>query len=210
MYTPKHFLQNDVERCFALIEQNPLALIITQDNGEIDANSIPLILSQKSSNPVLQGHVAKANPIWKTLESTQSALIVFQGVDHYISPNFYATKKANPKVVPTWNYSTVHIKASVNVHHDVQWKRAMLETLTNKHESTQPKPWSVDDAPSDYIDKQMAGIVGIELIATNMLGKWKVSQNQPRENQTSVIAALPKTEQGLHMANEIDSHKKGD
>lgn len=208
MYTPKHFLQSEVEHCLALIEKNPLGLIIANIDDDINANLIPLMLAEKSAKPVLKGHVAKANSVWQVLERSKSVLIVFQGIDHYISPNYYATKKQNPKVVPTWNYSTVQIKASVTVHHDAQWKREMLTALTNTHEATQPKPWSMSDAPTDFIQKQMAGIVGIELTAISMLGKWKMSQNQPLENQMSVIQALPNSGQGQKMADEIRTFKK--
>ena len=119
-------------------------------------------------------------------------LVVFQGEESYISPSGYATKAEHGKVVPTWNYAAVHVYGELRVIDDPDWIFAQISSLTAANEAALPQPWAVIDAPADYIEKMLGAIVGIEITITRLLGKWKVSQNQPAENRTSLIATLEK------------------
>jgi transcriptional regulator len=95
-------------------------------------------------------------------------------------------------VVPTWNYAAVHAYGELRVIDDPHWIFAQISALTAANEAALPQPWAVTDAPADYIEKMLGAIVGIEISITRLLGKWKVSQNQPAVNQASLIAALEK------------------
>jgi transcriptional regulator len=117
-------------------------------------------------------------------------LAIFQGPHAYISPQWYATKQEHGKVVPTWNYTIVQARGTMQVHDDAAWIRGQLQELTTQQESGFPQPWSVDDAPRDYTDKMLQALVGIEIPVRQMTGKWKVSQNQPAVNRESVVHAL--------------------
>jgi transcriptional regulator len=123
-------------------------------------------------------------------------LAIFHGPDAYISPSWYATKGETGKVVPTWNYAVVHAYGLVRVVDDPSWLRAQLEALTMQHEALFPEPWAVSDAPREFTEKLMANIVGVEMVISRLLGKWKVSQNQPQRNQASAIEGLKAS--GLH------------
>jgi transcriptional regulator len=73
---------------------------------------------------------------------------------------------------------------------DAAWLRAQLEALTAHNEASLPKPWAVSDAPRDYTEKLLGSIIGIEMVISRLSGKWKTSQNQPQQNQASVIEGL--------------------
>lgn len=105
-------------------------------------------------------------------------------------PFWYPTKEEDGRVVPTWNYMVTHAYGSLNVIDDAAWVRAQLERLSERHEAGRPLPWRVDDAPEEYIDKLLKAIVGIEIPISRLVGKWKVSQNQPAENRTGVERGL--------------------
>ena len=190
MYCPKQFSQNDPEKLKALIRDYPLATLITHSDSGLEANQIPFILNQANNKQVLQGHLAKANPLWKTINNYSEVLVVFHGPDCYISPNYYPSKQQDGKAVPTWNYVSVQVKGVMSYIEDKDWNRQMINKLTDQHEAGQPSPWTVDDAPSAFTDKMLKAIVGIEIEVLSMMGKWKVSQNQSRQNQQGVIAAL--------------------
>jgi len=117
-------------------------------------------------------------------------LAIFHGPDSYITPGWYATKQETGKVVPTWNYAVVHAYGSLRVIDDASWVRAQLETLTAHNEAGFAHPWSVSDAPHEYTEKLIEAIVGFEIVITKLTGKWKVSQNQPAQNQAGVITGL--------------------
>lgn len=199
MYIPRHFEQPNIEVMHELIRTRPLATLVTLSANGINANHIPLHLSE---SPVpfgtLRGHVARSNPIWRDLESNIEVLAIFHGPNAYISPSWYATKLETGKVVPTWNYTVAHAYGSLRIIDDADWIRTQLEALTDHNETAFPEPWAVSDAPSYFTDKLIESIVGIEIVITRLSGKWKVSQNQPPQNQASVI-------QGLNNSGQSDA-----
>ena len=193
MYLPKHFAEDDVAEMHALMRANPLATLVSHGPDGLNANHIPLLLTDAEPHGKLQGHVARANPLWKPGSVTGEVLVVFHGDESYISPSGYATKAEHGKVVPTWNYVAVHAYGELRVIDDPDWILAQVSALTATSEATLPQPWAVTDAPADYIGKMLGAIVGIEITVTRLLGKWKVSQNQPPANQASLITALAGT-----------------
>ena len=107
--------------------------------------------------------MARGNPQWRELAAVEQCLVVFQGPQQYITPSWYPTKQEHGKVVPTWNYVTVHAWGAPQVIEDTAWLRRQIEDLTNLNEGVLPKPWKVDDAPEQYLASQMKGIIGIEI-----------------------------------------------
>lgn len=211
MYIPTHFDESRPEVLRALISAHPLATLVTLTADGLNANHIPLRLhAEEGALGTLRGHVARANAIWKDIDARVETLAVFQGPDSYITPGWYATKQETGKVVPTWNYAVVHVYGSLRAIDDPAWLRPHLAALTETHEASREEPWHVSDAPADYTEKLMLGIVGIELTITRMTGKWKVSQNQPAANQAGVIAGLREhpSESAARMAELVAERKK--
>jgi len=195
VYIPQHFDEPSLAVMHELIRAQPLATLVTLSPQGLDANHIPLHLTNAAlPYGVLRGHVARANPMWRALQANIEVLAIFHGADAYISPAWYATKKEHGKVVPTWNYAVVHAYGTLRVIDDATWIRAQLETLTAHQESQLPSPWAVADAPQEFTEKLIQSIVGIEIVITRLMGKWKVSQNQPVANQMGIIDGLSKVE----------------
>ena len=192
MYIPSKFEEPRAEVMHELIRAYPLATIVTLGADGLNANHIPLYLAESTPFGTLQGHIPRANPMWKDAASDKEALAIFHGPDDYITPAWYATKQETGKVVPTWNYATVHAYGTLRVIDDAAWIRAQIEHLTAQQEGQFDTAWQVDDAPPDYINALLNTLVGIELTITRLQGKWKVSQNQPSTNRDGVIAGLHK------------------
>lgn len=191
MYIPKQFEEVRIDVMHALIRAHPLATLVTHPSSGLNANHIPLHLSESPSPyGTLQGHIARANPLFGEIADGIETLAIFHGPAAYITPSWYATKKETGKVVPTWNYAVVHAYGFLRVVDNASWLRAQLVALTEDNEAPFPEPWEIADAPPEYIEKIIAAIVGVEMVVTRMLGKWKVSQNQPTKNQASVISGL--------------------
>jgi transcriptional regulator len=203
MYVPKAFEENRIDVMHRLIRENPLATLVVQTAGGMEANHIPLHINMDGSEfGTLVGHIARSNPLWKIFSAEAQVLVIFQGANTYISPSWYATKKENGKVAPTWNYAVVHASGFMRAIEDPVWIRDLLNTLTDEHEAQFTQPWSVSDAPADYVEKLIDAVVGIEISISTMIGKWKVSQNQPENNRQSVIDNLKSSSnpQDQHMA----------
>ncbi len=191
MYIPKHFAEPRVDVLHQLIRSRPLSTLVTLSSSGLNANHIPLHLSLESSSfGTLRGHVARANPIWSGIANDVEALAIFHGPDAYVTPSWYPTKAETRKVVPTWNYAVAHAYGTLRVVDDPTWLSGHLEELTAHNEAAFSEPWQLDDAPPDFIEKLIGAVVGIEIVITRLVGKWKTSQNQPTQNQEGVIRGL--------------------
>jgi len=139
----------------------------------------------------LVGHVAKPNPIVRLVgDRTVPALVILPGTDAYVSPNYYPSKRVEPRVVPTWNYDMVHVHGRLRLVDDPEWLLALVTRLTNVHEAERAEPWAVADAPNDFIEAMLRGIVGVEVRIERVEGKGKWSQNRRAEDQAGVAAGL--------------------
>jgi transcriptional regulator len=149
-----------------------------------------ILASRADGVQLLRGHVARGNSVWKSLTPDAPVLVIFGGADHYISPSWYPAKKEHGKVVPTWNYSVVHAHGTIRFS-DVKSRTLEYVTdLTNSQEGVRTQPWQVADAPAQYIDMQLSGILTFEITVTRMIGKFKASQHRPAAERQSVGEAL--------------------
>jgi transcriptional regulator len=191
MYIPAAFEEQDVSVMHSLMREHPLATLVTQSDEGSVANHIPFVLdSGRGSYGTLRGHVARANPVWQTSFATGAALVVFQGPQAYVTPSWYPTKRLNGEVVPTWNYTAVHAHGIPGVIQDHDWLLALVGDLTALHEAREAHPWSVTDAPREFVDRLLGNIVGIEIPIERLVGKWKVSQNRPEADRRAVAEGL--------------------
>jgi len=194
MYVPKHFAEERSEVLHAAIARTGLATLVTLGPDGLIATHLPLLLDV-TAGPLgtLYGHVARGNPQWRDFNPTVDALAIFLGPEAYVSPSWYATKRENARVVPTWNYLTVHAYGSLRTFDDADRLRAHVTRLTDRQEAPRDDRWRVSDAPGDFVDGMLKGIVGLELPITRLEGKWKMSQNRPAADQQGAIVGLEAT-----------------
>jgi transcriptional regulator len=191
MYQPALFREDRVEEQHALIRAHPLGLLVTAGPGGLMANPIPFLVdSDVPPHGMLRCHVARANPQWRELGASGECLVVFQGPQTYVTPSWYATKRETGKVVPTWNYATVHVWGKPRVVDDETWLRRQIADLTAQQEGARAAPWQVGDAPEPFVAAQVKGIIGIEIEIVRTEGKWKVSQNRPEADRAGVVEGL--------------------
>ena len=191
MYQPPAFREDRIEVQHALVRAHPLGLLITAGPAGLLANLFPFLLDADGTDKgTLRLHMARANPQWHELESVEECLVVFQGPQDYVTPSWYATKRETGKVVPTWNYATVHAWGKPRVMNDDAWLRTQIEDLTKSREAPRAAPWLVDDAPADFVAMQMRAIVGVTIPISRIEGKWKMSQNRPEADRAGVIAGF--------------------
>jgi transcriptional regulator len=208
MYCPAHFREERPGVLRALMRAAPLASLVIATEHGLEANLVPLLIREgprgasdaSEAGLVLVGHVARANPIWKK-PARGEALAIFSGPQGYISPSAFASKREHGKVVPTWNYVTVHAHGPLRWIEDDAWLAAFLEELTNEHEAGRAEPWRVSDAPADFTAATRRGIVGLEMPVTRLEGKLKLNQNRPLADRQSVIADL--RQQGDEASNAL-------
>jgi len=201
MYVPPHFAEEDKAQLHQAIRDTRLATLVTLGSEGMEASHVPILLDGgEGPYGTIRGHLARANPQWRRASAETPALAMFLGPDAYVSPNWYATKRETGKVVPTWNYLAIHAYGRVEFFEDAERLRAIVTSLTQRHEGRREKPWAVTDAPEDYIQAQLRGIIGFRLPIDRLEGKWKLSQNRPEADRRGVVAGLEGEGGGLESA----------
>jgi transcriptional regulator len=191
MYVPAHFREDDVAALHALVRAHPLATLVTLGAGGLVANHIPMEIDpEPGPHGTLRGHVARANPVWKEARPDVDALAIFVGPEIYDTPSWYPAKQEHGRVVPTWNYAVVHAHGPLRFVEDRAWLRALVTRLTQAHEAGRAPAWQVTDAPEEFVERQLGGIVGVEMPVARLEGKWKVSQNRGAADRAAVASAL--------------------
>ena len=191
MYKPIHFNETDQEAMRSLIAAAPLATFVVAGPHGLDANHIPFVLTGSDlAESYLHAHIPRANPLSEILVEGRDCLAIFHGPEGYISPSYYASKAKHGKVVPTWNYRVVHVHGRARTVDDPEWVLNQMTRLTCLKEQERTKPWAVSDAPDEFIDTLLKSLVGIEVSIERFEGKTKASQNQPAENQKSVLELM--------------------
>ena len=204
MYIPRHFGLEDRPQISEFVAAAGAAHLVTFDGAELTATLLPVIWDQDDGTSHasgngngdgagygrLLGHIALANRQWETAQPGVPALAIVPGPQAYISPNWYASKREHGRVVPTWNYVTVHFTGPVTFHRDPEWLRGLVTRLTTKYEDQREQPWHVTDAPPAFIDGQLRGIVGVEMTVTRVEAKAKLSQNRGAADRAGAIEGL--------------------
>ena len=191
MYVPSHFAETDDRRIAQFVDRHPLATVVVVSDGRLEAHHLPVV----RQGPLAVGarliaHVARGNPLWRLAESRVAALLVFSGAAAYVSPSYYPGKNEHGRVVPTFNYAAVHVHGELACSHDEAARRNAVERLTAHLEATRHPPWSLADAPEDYVAAMLRGIVALSFEVRAFEVKFKASQNKSVADRRGVVQGL--------------------
>ena len=143
MYVPAHFKEDRVDVLHAFMRATRLATLVSMTADGMIASHAPLLLDpEPAPYGTLVGHLAKANPHARSSDPAVQTLVIFQGVDGYITPSYYPTKQQHGKVVPTWNYTAVHAYGTLEVFDDPDRLLGVVTRLTQLHEAPRSLPWA--------------------------------------------------------------------
>jgi len=188
VYIP-HFNTMDSPDVHAFVTATASAEVVTVGrDGTPLATLLPILWSQDGGTVI--AHMARANQHWREIEPNSPCLAIVAGPQAYISPSWYPAKAEHGRVVPTWNYSAVHLIGTITVHDDPEWVRRAVTELTERHEQHRETPWEVTDAPEKYVSGQLKAIVGLEMTVVRVDAKAKLSQNRSEADQDGVIDGL--------------------
>ena len=200
MYMPASFAENDPAVIAEFIAANPLGVLVSHSDEGLVVTPVPFQFDGQK----LVTHVSRANKHWQSLQSNPACVVVFQGANSYVTPEWYKTKAETGMVVPTWNYEIVQFSGSATVHDDAAWIRAQVGNITDHMEAARDHAWAVSDAPDDFVGKQLRAIVGIEISISEAVGKWKMSQNRNADDAHGVVAGLSNPTDPHHNALVAD------
>ncbi|MFC4618906.1 FMN-binding negative transcriptional regulator [Camelliibacillus cellulosilyticus] len=203
MYIPKHFKVTDFDEIREFIRGNSFGTIVTTQHGKPIATHLPLELHQQGEDDFITGHMAYANPQWKTLgENKDHVLVIYQGPHAYISSSWY--KHEN---VPTWNYQSVHVYGTANIMSEQELKDD-LKLLLQKYEHHRQHA-ALWENLSPQTKKQIKGIVGFKIKVQEVQAAYKLSQNRNEEDYRNIIQKLneEKDLNAHQIANVMENRK---
>ena len=183
MYVPpKHAIGE--EAAWAIIREAGAGMLVVAKSDGLQSVFVPVVVSEDRTK--ILSHVAKANSWWRSLNDGDEVLGLFLVASAYVSPSNYPSRFESPGVVPTWNYVAAEVRGRLTVHDDPDWLQRQVRVLTSQFEAGRSPQWHVEDAPSEYVDRQVKAIVGIEIDVVAIQGKAKLSQNRPEVDHDSV------------------------
>jgi transcriptional regulator len=201
VYVPGHFDESRIDALRAFVAQHPLVTLVSRGAEGLIASHLPMLWDPEPAPlGTLRGHIARPNPQREVVGDYLDALAIFVGPAAYVSPNWYPSKREHGKVVPTWNYMAVHAYGPLAIIEDVAWLRAFVTRLTTVHEAHSAEPWQVTDAPGEFIEAMLKGIVGIEIPIARVEGKWKLSQNRSASDRAGTITGLAASQDAASQA----------
>ena len=191
MYKMTGYVETCAEAMTALMNAHPLATVFTSGDG-LAAYHVPFEIGAPtldSPHGVLRAHLGRPNPLLR--QDGQPMLVVFNGPSGYVSPSLYEEKPLHGKVVPTYDYAVVHVHGTLKVIDDAAWMLALLNRMTNHFEGGRAMPWSIEDAPREFIDKLLGHLVGIEIPIARIEGMRKMSQNKSLGTRRAIAEDVP-------------------
>ena len=183
MYIHKLYREEDRAKILEFLRQNEFATLVTYDGERPVAGHLLMELVEDGDHLYINGHMSKANSLWKTFEKNIEVLVIFQGPHTYISPTWY-----NHVNVPTWNYQSVHVYGKPRLITDHSEAYKLLKRLIDRHETN--SPYKLETLPQDFVEKEMKGIVAFQIEATRIEANYKLSQNRDDENYRSIVSHL--------------------
>ena len=185
MLLPPHFAETDRYAAATMARSAAFGHLVVSGPDGLRSTPLPFLIDDGAM--LVRAHLARRNPVLAAAPG--DALLVVPVSDTYVSPSWYPSKTEHGKVVPTWNYEVVHLRGRL-VAHDAPWTLQLVRELTDHHEAEMPTPWSIDDAPDDYIENLSKAIVGVSLEVTGVEAKRKLSQNRTADDMDGTIAGL--------------------
>ena len=193
MYSPPYNQVEDRGELLAFMRANNFPILVTGTGGSLMASHLPVLVSQKENQFVLDMHMARNNSQWKEFFDDE-VLVVFHGPHAYVSPRWYEDQER----VPTWNYAAVHAYGIPRVIEDKKLKAASQRRLVEfmdpqwlpRHDALSPK----------YLDMMLEGIVNFEIVVTRLETRWKLSQNRSRREMELIAGHLEKSGDSLERA----------
>jgi transcriptional regulator len=179
---PKHAVNE--EAAWEIVREAGAGMLVVATSDGLQSVFVPVVVSEDRTK--ILSHVARANSWWRSLNDGDEVLGLFVVASAYVSPSNYPSRFERPGVVPTWNYVAAEVRGRLSVHDDPDWLQRQVRVLTSQFEAGRSPEWRVDDAPSEYVERQLKAIVGIEIDVVAIQGKAKLSQNRPGVDHDTV------------------------
>jgi len=183
MYIPKLYREDDRQKILSFLQEHDFATLVSYDGERPIASHLVVEVVEENDKLFINGHMSRANPLWKTFENTAEVLVIFQGAHTYISPIWY-----NHVNVPTWNYQSIHVYGKPSAITAYGESYGVLKRLVERYESS--VHYNMESLPQDFVEKEIKGIVAFQIEVSRMDANYKLSQNRSDEDYWNIVSHL--------------------
>lgn len=183
MYVPKLYREEDREKIVEFLRRHDFATLVAHDGEKPIASHLLVEIVEEDEKLFINGHMSRANPMWRLFDRNPEVLVIFQGPHTYVSPTWY-----NHLNVPTWNYQSVHVYGKPRLVANPGESYGILKRLVERYE--QDSPYRMETLPQDFVIKEMKGIVAFQIEVTRLEASYKLSQNRNDEDYWNIVSRL--------------------
>jgi transcriptional regulator len=175
VYVPPRYKVSE-DAAWSLVESAGAGFLVVATSAGLRTVFAPVVVAERRES--LLAHVARGNALWSDARDGDEVVALFKAADAYVSPSWYPGRHEDPRVAPTWDYDVVEVRGRLSVRDDAAFAERVVRALTARHEAGRVGAWKVDDAPREFVDALLRGIVGLEISVTQITGAAKLSQNK--------------------------------
>jgi len=181
----------DENGALAVLRARGFGTLVVADAEHPVAVHVPFLVQPTDGGGLrLEMHVARANSIHEMVEAQgKPALLICQGPDAYISPDWYGV----PNQVPTWTYVAVHLSGVLRKLSESEGP-GHVDRLSAAFEGRlAPKvPWTAGKMEAKRLEAMMRAIVMLDLVvpANGIAAQRKLIQHKGDVEHRGAIAGL--------------------
>jgi transcriptional regulator len=178
----------ETAEALALLRDRAFGLfVVPTPDGPYGAH-VPFLVNETAGGKLwVELHVARANSIHSFIGSGCPGLLVCQGPDAYISPDWYGV----PNQVPTWTYASVHLTGTARIRPEAE-HIDHVERLSAFFENRllPKKPWSPSKMDAGRRAAMLKAIVAITMDVETVEAQKKLVQHKGETEHRGAIAGL--------------------
>ena len=170
------------------LRQRAFGLLVLQTSDAPTASHLPFLVDEQPNEKVrIALHVARANRLHTLIGTGCKVLLVCQGPDAYISPDWYTL--ANQ--VPTWTYTSVHVTGTAVVLPEQDTLQHVDKLSACFERRLLPKkPWTIAKLDAARRDAMLKAIVSIVINVECIEAQKKLIQHKGETEHRGAIDGL--------------------
>lgn len=172
---PTKYPPLDPQHIVRLVENYPLAWIVSSNEGDFTVTPLPLRPRLDAAGKITQltGHFARSNHHVDVLKRHPRALVLFSGEQGYVSPSWVTDRT----FAPTWNHMSVQLIVDFEFHEDTAMLRETLRDMIDAMEAGRPNRWYLEETAHRY-EKLVPHIVSFDAHVRETKAVFKLGQDE--------------------------------
>jgi transcriptional regulator len=171
-----------------LVRSHPLAWVVTRAGGDFCATALPLRPEgHDDTQPIAAflGHFAASNPHADLARREPRALLLFLGVNGYVSPSWMQDRTQ----APTWNYASVQYLVDIAPLEAPAQRDGVLADVVAAQEAGRRNAWHAGEMGTRY-ELLAKRVLAFRAVVVERRAKFKLGQDERDDVYADITLAL--------------------